>query len=599
MKQLNAERLSDTMEARAKHYKDYRDQFEQLRESFEEIVELDGFEGRGAEAIKGFYQGQIDVIDAWYRFIDHQIAFFEGVSGTLSDFELGDQTKVDNQFLSEDLAQREVQADEMVSDQHQTLEQIFSEIEDIMTLRPFSREHFDQQMSDLHEKRVETIEAVEDVDSVLAEEYETSLVEQQFMAALFDQLLLATMQGGDVSTIHFDANAYQNSEVYKNIEDAETYTVEYLAYKQEQAHARELQDRAWYEVLWDGTKTFVGEVTGYYDTIRASTGVDPVTGVEYTAGQRIAYAGLAAAGFIPFVGWAGKAIKGGKGIYATAKGVKAVNTSLDIYKTAGAFSAIQKAEMGLYGLAAANGFSEYITGKDVFGNELTAEQRSASLGTGIAASLPFAPSIASQGKYLGKQTMQKIGNMNLISGSNNTFRSFGQKQSGLQRWLGNNQVQPAFAGNVPDVPMRVMDSGHINKKLDVVYSKRVGSGNVGKGTGNALGGVRIINKKYAGEVYKLSGDLGKKYPEGVKFSKEGFPDFSRYSKANLEIKGLIGDHYYDFKKANEALGLKNTPAGYTWHHVEDGKTMMLVPSDIHGEVRHTGGASLIKKGLRP
>ncbi|WP_370221743.1 HNH endonuclease [Cytobacillus sp.] len=47
------------------------------------------------------------------------------------------------------------------------------------------------------------------------------------------------------------------------------------------------------------------------------------------------------------------------------------------------------------------------------------------------------------------------------------------------------------------------------------------------------------------------------------------------------------------------LGLKNTPAGYTWHHVEDGKTMMLVPSDIHGEVRHTGGASLIRKGLRP
>lgn len=84
-----------------------------------------------------------------------------------------------------------------------------------------------------------------------------------------------------------------------------------------------------------------------------------------------------------------------------------------------------------------------------------------------------------------------------------------------------------------------------------------------KGTGNALDGVRIINKKYAGEVYNLSGDLGKKYPEGVKFSKEGFPDFSPYSKAKLEIEGLIGNHYYDFKKANEVLGLKNTPAGYT------------------------------------
>lgn len=35
--------------------------------------------------------------------------------------------------------------------------------------------------------------------------------------------------------------------------------------------------------------------------------------------------------------------------------------------------------------------------------------------------------------------------------------------------------------------------------------------------------------------------------------------------------------------------------GYTWHHVEDGKTMLLVPSDLQGAVRHTGGASLIRK----
>lgn len=39
----------------------------------------------------------------------------------------------------------------------------------------------------------------------------------------------------------------------------------------------------------------------------------------------------------------------------------------------------------------------------------------------------------------------------------------------------------------------------------------------------------------------------------------------------------------------------STPAGYTWHHVEAGRTMLLVPSDLHGTVRHTGGASLIKK----
>ena len=119
------------------------------------------------------------------------------------------------------------------------------------------------------------------------------------------------------------------------------------------------------------------------------------------------------------------------------------------------------------------------------------------------------------------------------------------------------------------------------------------------GSGSDLDGVRIINKKYAGKTFELSGDLGKKYPKGVNFSKEGFPEFEPYSIKKVTINNLEGDAYYDFIKANEAAGYSSTPAGYTWHHVEDGKTMLLVPSDLHGAVRHTGGASLIRKGIRP
>lgn len=119
------------------------------------------------------------------------------------------------------------------------------------------------------------------------------------------------------------------------------------------------------------------------------------------------------------------------------------------------------------------------------------------------------------------------------------------------------------------------------------------------GSGSDLDGVRIINKKYAGKTFKLSGDLGEKYPKGVNFSNEGFPDFETYSIKKVTINNLEGDAYYDFIKANEAAGYSSTPTGYTWHHVEDGKTMLLVPSDLHGAVRHTGGASLIRKGIRP
>ncbi|EMU55327.1 MULTISPECIES: HNH endonuclease [Clostridium] len=114
-----------------------------------------------------------------------------------------------------------------------------------------------------------------------------------------------------------------------------------------------------------------------------------------------------------------------------------------------------------------------------------------------------------------------------------------------------------------------------------------------------LDGVRIINKKYAGKTYELSGDLAKKYPDGVKFSEEDFPNFEPYSIKKVTVNNLEGDAYYDFIKANEAAGFSSTPKGYTWHHVEDGRTLILVPSDLHGEIRHTGGASLIRKGIRP
>ncbi|WP_231478667.1 HNH endonuclease [Virgibacillus halodenitrificans] len=53
--------------------------------------------------------------------------------------------------------------------------------------------------------------------------------------------------------------------------------------------------------------------------------------------------------------------------------------SLDAYKNAKAFTTLQKTEYGIYGLASANGFSEYITGRDMVGNELSEEKRNSSL----------------------------------------------------------------------------------------------------------------------------------------------------------------------------------------------------------------------------
>lgn len=114
-----------------------------------------------------------------------------------------------------------------------------------------------------------------------------------------------------------------------------------------------------------------------------------------------------------------------------------------------------------------------------------------------------------------------------------------------------------------------------------------------------------INSQYAGKNYQLKDKaLAKKYPKGVDFTADGFPDFKPYAKMKVSFKppsaaskaaGTCltgGDH--DFVMANKAAGFSSTPKGYTWHHCEDMQTLQLIPTDLHMAVRHTGGASLIR-----
>lgn len=425
MKILDSSSLQDTMEERAKHYKNLREQFTQLKTTFSEIVDLDEFEGQGAEAIKGFYQGQMEVVEAWQRLFDRQIAFFEGVSGKLQDKDLGGNTRVETDFLEDDLAQKEKLADEMVTEQKKALDDIFREIDDLVSLNSFSRSQFDDLMMDANKKRMDTLKIINEVDQELKEEYNSSEGEEGYVIQLFSALLEATKQGDSITPINFNAEAFYASEAYQVKSEAEEITAGYLTYKKEEKEAREIENRPWYEDLWEGTKTFAGEFSGYYDYVRATEGVDPVTGEKLSTTQRVTAGALALAGFIPVVGWAGRAVKGGKGIYSATRGISAAEHAMSAYKNVHTFSALEKTEMGIYGLISANGLSEYLTGKDMLGNELTEEQRHASLAQGIFAGLPFVPSMAKEASRLGKQAV-------------NASVQIGKQGSGISRaWLDN------------------------------------------------------------------------------------------------------------------------------------------------------------------
>ncbi|XYH94645.1 RHS repeat-associated core domain-containing protein [Sorangium sp. So ce1128] len=85
---------------------------------------------------------------------------------------------------------------------------------------------------------------------------------------------------------------------------------------------------------------------------------------------------------------------------------------------------------------------------------------------------------------------------------------------------------------------------------------------------------------------------GKTHPKtGVPFDKSGYPDFSAYRHPNIpDVRiELSGSRSTDFARANVAAGLKETPAGYTWHHHQDKGLMQLIETDVHKFTGHTGG----------
>lgn len=94
--------------------------------------------------------------------------------------------------------------------------------------------------------------------------------------------------------------------------------------------------------------------------------------------------------------------------------------------------------------------------------------------------------------------------------------------------------------------------------------------------------------------------------QGVPFS-GGYPDFSKWSKGEVQFNNLDGTDN-DFKKVYEFVmkekGLKSRNAakkylkekGLTPHHHQDGKTIQFIPTDLHGNVPHAGGASNLRNG---
>lgn len=95
--------------------------------------------------------------------------------------------------------------------------------------------------------------------------------------------------------------------------------------------------------------------------------------------------------------------------------------------------------------------------------------------------------------------------------------------------------------------------------------------------------------------------------DGIEF-KNGEPDFSLVAKGTVEIDHFTDNRYGkggNFDQACEKLAEQRgctkeevkawmKENKYTWHERSDCKTMDKVPTEIHGNIRHSGGISEAK-----
>ncbi|MFE6778551.1 SMI1/KNR4 family protein [Streptomyces sp. NPDC057702] len=141
-------------------------------------------------------------------------------------------------------------------------------------------------------------------------------------------------------------------------------------------------------------------------------------------------------------------------------------------------------------------------------------------------------------------------------------------------------------------------------------------------TTGRLGHTAPPNTAYAGQVVHFPDPVrAARHPQGVRVDEDGYPDFTPYAKAAVEIAeppdgfGVDELRLTDFVSANAALHADGhelwdgtspvaTPHGWTWHHVARSRRMQLVPVEVKALLRHHGGLATAgvdqdKRGTRP
>ncbi|MCD1158994.1 T7SS effector LXG polymorphic toxin [Peribacillus frigoritolerans] len=583
--------LVSAMQTRVGQYKDLKEQLTELKKGFESIVHLDDeLQGQGAEAIKGFYKAQIDVVDSWLRLINRHVAFLSGIQGDTIEANLS-ETVVTVPFLEEELTNATRNSKEMVTAQKNDLKKILAGIDDIIQLEPFSDDAFFENIEKAETKRTETIDKVNEIDHKWAAEYAKSEEDQAAVTALMEQLKVSSTRGGVVSPLYFNAASYKNSEAYKNLEVRKKETAQYLKVKQEEAENRRIKDlKAQLDHVTDPDEFLkIAKQIGYENL--APTQQQYVMQLE-AAKQTADIAKGIGVGLYDV----GKDFVIGVWDFVTDPGETVEGVANSIMHPIKTYKYISKSISDSYERDMVNGdaYSRAHWVSYALGTVVTSVVGTKGAGaitkTGVATTKAAAVNGATKAKEFSIPNLLPYNPKNQLSLAGgvpyNVVNGTGLKEQLISMAKVESEVSGRGRLKVEDVTKEILKTKPMNSPIPEKWYKK--------------GGKISIDDNGIWTYTNKSG-ISVSYPNG-------YPDFTPYVHPNVEpIKIEVHspkNNPKDFENANIAaklskdtdppiIDIRKPPEGYTWHHHQDGKTMMLVDEDIHREFRHIGGQSKV------
>lgn len=153
--------------------------------------------------------------------------------------------------------------------------------------------------------------------------------------------------------------------------------------------------------------------------------------------------------------------------------------------------------------------------------------------------------------------------------------------------------------------------------VDILNEEQVDNSRLPRSGGEWLG--EIGNSEWNPDSKLVPGDRNGTNPDGKSWQEikkeykfetitfeENKPNFSDVAKGKVEIEDFSDNRRKNFVQADEKLAEQKGCSPdevrqwrienrYTWHEEADCRTMVKVPSEVHGNIPHDGGISEIKK----